>query len=380
LEEEEFLEGLEFIIQRDFFPDIPKLKLTMDWNEAVHNQDFPKLREIQQRFAIQKSNSDSLELETPNFEETPLPENPLKKRRQEKETSIIPLEKPDDKTNLEKLSLDAYLYHYTSEDNNSFSQQMQKESEKRKQKFWWMNEVTEQQKLIEASQERLAVTWPHKPSTQLLTYPEMIPDNSLENGLREINSSGTRFKIPQAPAMNNNNQEKPKPEEGFKIISNEEFTLGAKRRAEARRKIDLENLLGEETTAVKKLLESPKVNGYGFVLDCPTPTPSDDGSGFKVPQTPKRDQIGLDLVEKVKARQRQSYTKGTTSSSLANDRTPRSQRIAEKIIKRTQKGVDMQLRASYNSPWIRTPANGPATPTPKPTPLRTPLSTSTTDK
>jgi hypothetical protein len=80
----------------------------------------------------------------------------------------------------------------------------------------------------------------------------------------------------------------------------------------------------------------------------------------------KREQIGLDLVEKVKARQRQNAIKSSASSGLTgNDRTPRSQRIAEKIVKRTQKGLDMQLRASYNSPLVRmSPSlpNGPATP------------------
>jgi len=263
---------------------------------------------------------------------------------------------------------------------------MQKESEIRKKKFWWMNEVTEQQKLIESSQERLAVTWPQKPGTQLLTYPEMIPDKSLVDGIREINSSATRFKVPQAPTATTPEKSK---EEGFKILSNEEYTLGARRRAEGSKKVDLDNLLGDGPgTDFKKLLDSPKINGYGFVLDCPpTPNPLDgsdslDGPVFKVPQTPKRDQIGLDLVEKVKARQRQSYqssSKGLIGSGLSNERTPRSQHIAEKIVKRTQKGVDMQLRASYNSPLIRTPNHsGPTTPlkhknTPKQTPLHTPM-------
>jgi len=287
-----------------------------------------------------------------------------------------------EKDHLDNLTLDSYLYKFTSEDSASFSQQMQKEEERRKQKFWWMNEITEQQKLIESSQERLAVSWPHNPATQLLTYPEMLPEKSLVNGLREINSTATRFKVPLAPAAKN---EKPKAEDdGFKILSTEEFTLGARRRAEAAKKVDLENLLGDGTDN-KKILESPKVNGYGFVLDYPTPldgmeTPislgSNDGPGFKVPQTPKREQIGLDLVEKVKARQRQNSHKSTAGSGLSsNERTPRSQRIAENIVKRSQKGLDMQLRASYNSPLIRMSSHGPVTPFKnKPTPKQTPSS------
>lgn len=334
----------------------------------------------------------SLEPQTPNFDQTPLPENPLSKKRRLEQTDIIsineesnnPSTKEDENNNIENLSLDAYLSRFTSEDNNSFSQQMKKETELRKKKFWWMNEVTEQQKLIESSQERLAVTWPQNPATQLLTYPEMIPEKSLVTGLREVNSSATRFKLPESSSVPNN--EKPKEEDGFKIISNEnEYTLGARRRAEASKKVDLDNLLGDGKGAdYKKLLESPKINGYGFVLDCPTPNPADITESprepvFKVPQTPKRDQIGLDLVEKVKARQRQSSAKGLSGpGGNSNDRTPRSQRIAE-IFQRTQKGIDKQLRASYNSPLIRTPNHtGPTTPsknknTPKQTPLHTPM-------
>jgi hypothetical protein len=175
-----------------------------------------------------------------------------------------------------------------------------------------MNEITDQQKYIESSQERLALTWPHNPATQLITYPEMIPDTSM-NGAREINSSATRFKIPETPVSKKQIKPKVEEEEGvFKILSNEEFTLGARRRAEASKKVDLENLLGDGTDT-KKGSESPRVNGFGFVMD-PSSTPSKhdpiitwgeiegtplpldametpshhyDGPGFKVPQTPK---------------------------------------------------------------------------------------------
>jgi len=173
------------------------------------------------------------------------------------------------------------------------------------------------------------------------------------------------------------------------MLTDQEYTLGARRRAEANKKVDLDDLLVPGTGS--DVSQSPKVNGFGFVVD-PSSTPTrhdpiitwgeiegtphlletpinfasgDEGPGFKVPQTPKRDQIGLDLVDKVKARQRQSLPK-TPRSDVLTPRSEAGQRLADKLTKRTQKGLDLQLRASYNSPVIRSSTSaGPHTPTSK---------------
>jgi len=259
--------------------------------------------------------------------------------------------------------------------------------------MWWMNEITSQQLFIEASSERGALSWPVNPQTQLLTYPSMLADTAVIGGAREIDATSTRFiqPPPQPPKTPKKVEEK-----AFQMLTNQEYTLGARRRAESNKKVDLDNLLAPGTTSVSET--SLDVNGFDFVQDpSSTPTKHDpiitwgeiegtpllldptdtpisigggDGSGFKMPQTPKRDQIGLDLVDKVKARQRQSLPKSSTGtlSRTTDVPTPRSeagQRLADKLSKRTQKGLDHQLRASYNSPLIRSATgSGPKTPTP----------------
>ena len=44
-------QALSHIIQRDFFPDIPKLQAQMEFIEATETNDFDRLRQISERFS-----------------------------------------------------------------------------------------------------------------------------------------------------------------------------------------------------------------------------------------------------------------------------------------------------------------------------------------
>ena len=44
-------QALTTIIQRDFFPDVPKLEAQLEFIEASERNDYDKLRQISERFA-----------------------------------------------------------------------------------------------------------------------------------------------------------------------------------------------------------------------------------------------------------------------------------------------------------------------------------------
>lgn len=45
------LQGVEKIIEQDFFPDLPKMKAQAEYYEALDKNDLVKLRELQNRYS-----------------------------------------------------------------------------------------------------------------------------------------------------------------------------------------------------------------------------------------------------------------------------------------------------------------------------------------
>lgn len=62
VEEEAFVEGIESILARDFFPHLPKLRLYNQWLDARQSNDLVKMAQIkalwlQQKQAEQEKNT-----------------------------------------------------------------------------------------------------------------------------------------------------------------------------------------------------------------------------------------------------------------------------------------------------------------------------------
>lgn len=49
LDEDTYIDALQTIIRRDFYPDLPKLEAQLEWMEAEKANDVDKMRELQQR-------------------------------------------------------------------------------------------------------------------------------------------------------------------------------------------------------------------------------------------------------------------------------------------------------------------------------------------
>lgn len=105
------------------------------------------------------------EFQTPNFDATP--------GVLEEEVFVV-----DERAEqIEKLaaqySLDSFQQKFTSQDNASFETLMGEETKLKKKKQWWREGDPEKQLLIEASQERLAVTWKPDHNNSLMFPPKV---------------------------------------------------------------------------------------------------------------------------------------------------------------------------------------------------------------
>lgn len=420
LDEEEYIENLEKIIQRDFFPDVTKLQAQKDYLEAEENGDLERMRAISIQYGSTLAKS------TPR---TPAPyltpasfETPVGHSRSPSSThgskAVEGECKDDDKKEKELPSLDHFLAKNTSEDNASFEHIMDLAKDKEKLKHAWLYEAeTEykqryEQNLALPAPETAALecvkagleTWEYKAKNALMYYPEGVKDDdAIFKKPREIVHKNTRLdRDPFSKALNKSQIQQA-------AALNAQFKQGK---------------VGPDG---KELIphESPSVNGYGYEAT-PSPAPGiaesplmtwgeiestpfrldgsdtpiaerNHGPSFKIPEPGRRERLGLKMANeaaaKNRAKKQEALRKVTenlaslTPKGLSPALSPALQRLVNRT---SSKYTDKALRASYTpSPSHRaagckTPLGGPATPSGTPTPnkAKTPSSqdlTSLTD-
>ncbi|XP_041826658.1 splicing factor ESS-2 homolog isoform X1 [Melanotaenia boesemani] len=418
LDEEEYIESLEKIIQRDFFPDVTKLQAQKDYLEAEENGDLERMREISIRYgsSLKSTPHSSAPYVTPASFETPVGHSGSPSSTYSCKGSDV--EKKDDDEEKKLPSLDRFLAKNTSEDNASFEQIMDLAEDKEKLRHAWLYEAEAEFK--QRHEENLALppaekaalecvkagleTWEYKAKNALMYYPEGVKDDdSVFKKPREVVHKNTRFSgDPFSKALNKSQIQQA-------AALNAQFKQGK---------------VGPDG---KELIphESPTVNGYGFERT-PSPAPGvcesplmtwgeiestpfrldgsdtpyverNHGPSFKIPEPGRRERLGLKMANeaaaKNRAKKQEALRKVTenlaslTPKGLSPALTPALQRLVNRT---SSKYTDKALRASYTpSPSHRiigckSPFAGPATPSGTPTPnkAKTPSSqdlTSLTD-
>ncbi|KAM6403780.1 splicing factor ESS-2 homolog [Rhynochetos jubatus] len=414
-------QGLEKIIQRDFFPDVEKLRAQKEYLEAEENGDLEKMRQIAIKFgsSLSRSSRDTpapyvtpATFETPEVHPGALPVgNKTKagvKAAEEGESE------KDDKDALP--SLDSFLAKHTSEDNASFEQIMEVAKEKEKVKHAWLYSAEEEyaqrrsENLALPSAEQQALenvkagleTWEYTARNTLMYYPTGVPDeDDVFKKPREVVHRNTRFvKDPFSQA-----------------VSKSQLQQAAALNAQYKQ--------GKVGPDGKELIpqESPKVNGYGFVAT-PSPAPGVNespfmtwgeiestplrlegsetpyvdrtpGPAFKILEPGRRERLGLKMANEVAAKNRakkqEALRKVTENLASLTPKglSPAMSPALQRLVNRTaSKYTDKALRASYTpspahtgTPGYKTPASGPHTPTSTPqsrTVSQTPASQDTT--
>ncbi|XP_076346064.1 ess-2 splicing factor homolog [Tachypleus tridentatus] len=408
LHEDKYTEELEKIIQRDFFPDLSKLRAQNEYLEALEKNDIVKLRELVAKYCPRTGVSRpgtalSASFNSPNTFETPR-ETPSKEGWQSfsEKTDHIDTESANNPVKSEKekhQSLDQFLSKYTSEDNASFEVIMEEASRRHQQRFPWLyqDETREnykmesalalpsiQQQAIENGRPSTLTTWEYKNRNSLMYIPdgaELTAEERLQQEKQqEVVYTNTHFK--QAPFNERTNQ----------AAIAEAASLQAKTK-EGKVGID-----GKELQP----LDSPKVNGYSFVVT-PSPAPgvtesplmtwgeiegtpfrldgsdtplpqSSGGPQFKIPDLPSREKLAISLADQAAKNQRakkEQALKRVQSSLLHPSRcgtgTPKtptdrlsSMSPAAQLLARSKLGIhrgsDHALRASYTPSPSHTPS------------------------
>lgn len=309
LDEDSYVEALEKIIERDYFPDISKLRDRLDWLEAVKTGDPVQIRDAQLKI-IERRGGGGRKVTT---------SNPLDSRISHTPGStfirnLTPFDEFDGKTPKtpgfpvtegEKedgdvdtsLGLDQFLRRYTSEDNHSFSQILEKVNRKRKERFGYLIEDVNKGAIEDAKRDRITdgygtsyqppstlEGWNYTAKNLLMYHPAdrgEVPLTEEERAVRikgstkEISRVNTRF---HGKMMDSRPKDDGTVEVLYTPVAGSTPAPAALRQEDRLKKYDLEDL---RKTPNPFYLESEKKaeNGYSFVKT-PSPAPGVDESPF----------------------------------------------------------------------------------------------------
>ncbi|KAI3675150.1 hypothetical protein L1987_84735 [Smallanthus sonchifolius] len=232
LDEDTYVAAIEKIIQRDFFPDIPKLRDRLDWLEATRSGDPMLIRDAQLKIIERRSGKASVtdtegKIRTPgstffrNTTPLELDRTPGTDRfaKEELFNAVKESIKNDDDgaVDTNSLSLDEFFRKYTSEDNASFSKLIEKVNKNKRLRYEFLLEGENRDKgLIEGSKmdritdgygtsdQPLATldSWKYTAKNLLMYHPadrgeapltQEERDNRLKQMMKEISKTNTRF-------------------------------------------------------------------------------------------------------------------------------------------------------------------------------------------
>jgi len=414
LEEDEFSDRVEQIIERDFFPELEKLKAQSDYIDAKDKDDFVTMNRLQEKYSGCRPGTGLRRLTSPATFETP--EEPAREfdpRRPNAQgvregsvagssmagSSVAGDEDPEEK---DVDNLDKFLANHTSEDNESFVElQIEAEKAHRLNKAWmykeeltFLEDKAEQMRLPSIEEQCALPIKPlevdgwtyqninsvfHNPDTLELSYEEKL-DQAKKS--KEIKHDNTRIsKLPWK--------------------SDKQMEL-MRREAERQREVAM-GKVGPDGNLVAAA-ETPMVNGYKMMSMAPSPalgvtdsplmtwgevestpyrlegceTPLlsvSQGTGFSIKDVPARDRIAKELADKnirsFRERKQKALQQVKTSLKVGRPNSgrpasglPTLSPAAKRLVSTKlgiRLGTDDMLRASYTP----SPRRSSATPTPR---------------
>ncbi|XP_013618780.1 PREDICTED: protein DGCR14-like [Brassica oleracea var. oleracea] len=303
LDEDAYVEAIEKIIERDYFPDITKLKDRLDWIQAVKTRDPVQIRDAQLKIIERRgkkanhNGGDTVgktQTQTPgstflrNF--TPLDEFDGKTPREEVEVVVADDGVEDVDVNM---SLDEFFRRYTSEDNDSFSKILEKVNKRKKEKYNYLLEG--ENKDVDLKRDRITdgygtsyqppstlEGWKYTPKNLLMYHPADRGEAALTEEERAVRLAGLTKEIAKGNTRFQGKTIDSRPREDGSVEILYTPIAGSSpmqvRDRDKSKRYDLDDL---RKTPNPFYVESDKRagNGYSFVRT-PSPAPGLDESPF----------------------------------------------------------------------------------------------------
>lgn len=336
LDEDQYAMGLQSVITRRYFPQLPVLR-------AEHS------RLVAERL------DDTAALHA------------LRARLEEEQADLAAPVPP------ELATVDAFVASYAGEDNASFASLQEAELRRRRERDVWgakQRELREREghkRLKGLDREDALLEWRPDPNQQLMGIPDArdVRDTQLALAAataaeRIVDPDNTRFSAEQLAALSTVPAPKRAPEDADKVrklsalVRMNRFLDPAAPRGPAA--IDLDDFYD---VAAANVLAEPTVRGYTLLA---TPVAVDHGRRFHMAETPERDKVAQRLADE-SARRRSAIVPGRTPALQSPALfSPAGQKLLEARLKATTpgsaRGVMLKSPAIFASPAVRSRDEG----------------------
>lgn len=428
LEEEEYADKVSSIIERDFFPELEKLKAQSQYIDATDNNDVPTMQRLQERFSSARVHA---RINTPSTFETPITDPSDGAAREDDEVaststatdagSVDPL-LADSRP---KESLDKFMAKHTSEDNESFHDLMEEQYKVFRHEKAWMFKA-EEQLSIQQKAEQLALPSPEE-QAKIACQTKMTKGTPEGWTYKNVNAI---FYNPEGVELSKEEKIELAKKERAIVHENTRFNLNPWK-SEVQSEDVLKTMVAKKEASLGKVgvdgkdvverTGTPSINGYKLMKindatpqiapgespmmtwgevestpyrleGCETPlinnaAAKDGAPSFTMQAVPKRDRLALELAEKNSKFHRDKKGKAILKAR-ANIRTPKTGSMTDKISAMSpaaqrlassklgiRLGTDKVLGAAY-SPAPRTPSSSRRTPSSTPASRRAAIASS----
>ncbi|KAL7132905.1 hypothetical protein ABFS83_12G106400 [Erythranthe nasuta] len=373
LDDDTYVAAVEKIIERNFFPDIPKLRDRLEWLQAVRSRDPALIRyaqlKILERRRVLKGEGPAAEASRQSTAETPDgKENPV--------SDEISGSGDGEEANVDvSLQLDDFCRKYTSEDSESFLKIVEKVNRKRKEKYGYLLESVPTEWTENGNKREICATDGYGTSNQ----PSKERSLRLKWLTKEIRRSNTRFHAKEMDAnksIDEDNVAVLYPPIGWATPVQISSRDTDKFYVESVKKVDNGYSFVKTPSPVPGVDESPfitwgEIEGTPLRLEAED-TPTDiGGPQFKIPMPPSRDvkthSLSRDAAKKQREKSKMfkkpplpSPVRGGSASPGARKLSSTARKFMKDAIANSSHSIDESLRASYrsSSPGLGTPNSG----------------------